>query len=194
MARDSSGAKNQPQYAGTGAPADSADLSEIANYAAQVGNRKAGPTTHTTPSLGRTTSTGADVWEGLEWEDTTDGFTYKYRSGAWVRTFDDTGWVTLSYAPNWSDFSSGYPALSVRRKNGVAFLSAMGKTSAGVGAGTLITTVPAGYRIGRQEVRVTIGSGGPCSLEIFADGSVRAGPSGVYAGWTSLSVSWIADN
>jgi hypothetical protein len=78
MARDSSGSKNQPQYAGTGAPADAADLSEIATYAALVGNRKVGST------AARTGSTGADVWEGLLWGDTDDGLEYRYTSGAWV--------------------------------------------------------------------------------------------------------------
>jgi len=77
MARDSSGTKNQPQYAGTGAPADAADMSEIANYAALVGNRKIGP------SSARTTATGADVWEGLEWWDTTLNTVFVMQSGTW---------------------------------------------------------------------------------------------------------------
>lgn len=90
MARDSSGTKNEPQYAGTGAPADAADLSEVASFAAFTGNRKVGPTTGTATgpggaNTGRTTSTGADVWEGLMWRDTTDGKVYEYRSGAWVK-------------------------------------------------------------------------------------------------------------
>lgn len=84
--RDSSGAKNQPQYAGTGVPADAADLSELGNYAAYVGNRKVGPTSNaTTPSLGRTTATGADVWDGLEWFDTDLWVPFVRKGGAWVR-------------------------------------------------------------------------------------------------------------
>lgn len=78
MAHDSLGTQNQPQYAGTGAPADAADLSEISNYAALVGNRKTGAT-----SL-RNAASGANVWEGLIWGDTTDGFDYRYTSGAWA--------------------------------------------------------------------------------------------------------------
>lgn len=99
MARDSSGTKNQPQYAGTGAPADAADLSELGNFAAFVGNRKVGPATGTATgpgnaNTGRTTSSGSDVWEGLEWHDTTDGGTYKYISGNWVlREMPSTAWT-----------------------------------------------------------------------------------------------------
>lgn len=78
MARDSSGSQNQPQYSSTGVPADAADLSELGNYAALVGNRKTGTTSQ------RNTATGADVWEGLLWGDTTDKKEYKYTSGGWV--------------------------------------------------------------------------------------------------------------
>ena len=42
MARNSSGSKNQPHYSSSGAPDDAADLTEVADYAAAVGNRKAG--------------------------------------------------------------------------------------------------------------------------------------------------------
>lgn len=103
MARDSSGSQNQPQYSGAGGPADAADLSEIANYAAIVGNRKVGPTTHATPNLGRTTSTGSDVWEGLMWRDTTDGFTYEYKSGGWVFLYSGT----VAYTPTFSRITPG---------------------------------------------------------------------------------------
>jgi hypothetical protein len=79
MSRDTSGPKNEPQYAGTGAPADAADLSEVATYAALVGNRKVG----TTIQRNAATST-TSAWEGLLWGDTTDGLEYRYTSAAWV--------------------------------------------------------------------------------------------------------------
>ena len=79
MAHDSLGAKNQPQYSGSGVPADAADLSEIANYAAAIGNRKADASTV------RTGLTGADVWPGLQFYETDTALTYVYVSG--------TGWV-----------------------------------------------------------------------------------------------------
>lgn len=88
MARDSSGTQNQPQYSATGASADATDLSEVANFAALVGNRKVGTTSQ------RTTAAGADVWEGLLWADTTTGIEYRYTAGAWVAvlgTYQATG-------------------------------------------------------------------------------------------------------
>jgi hypothetical protein len=87
MARDSSGPKNEPQYAGTGAPSDAADLSEVATYAANVGNRKVGTTTT------RTGLSGADVWEGLDFWDTTLNALFRYRSGAWTQVYSGTNLI-----------------------------------------------------------------------------------------------------
>lgn len=81
MARDSSGTKNQPLYTGAGAPSTAADQSEISNYAANVGNRKAGLGGST-----RTSLTGADVWVGLEYYETDTGYTYTYTATGWRMT------------------------------------------------------------------------------------------------------------
>lgn len=78
MAQDSYGAKNAPQYAGTGAPADAADLTQISNYAAKLGNRREGTTTE------RNNATGLDLWAGLQWYDTTLKQTFVYSGSGWV--------------------------------------------------------------------------------------------------------------
>ncbi|WP_290473943.1 hypothetical protein [Leifsonia sp. 71-9] len=194
MAVDTYGPRSEPQFVAGGAPAIDVDPTAVGAHVALMGNHVIGTTMQRNANVIPNAGAKA-VWDGLLWSDTTDGYTYKRIGGAWVRQLEDTGWVPLSYAANWSDFNAGYPSLAIRRKNGLTMLSGMGKTTAGSGVGTLITTVPVGFRISRQEVRVTIGAGGACSLEIFADGSVKAGPGGVYATWTSLSgVSWNADN
>lgn len=82
MARDSSGSKNQPQYLGAGGLATAADQNEIANYAADVGNRKVGT------AAARAALTGADVWDGLEFGETDTGREYVRISGGWKRTAD----------------------------------------------------------------------------------------------------------
>lgn len=87
MARNSSGPKNEPQYSATGAPSDAADLSEVATYAATVGNRKVGTTS------ARTALSGADVWEGLDFWDTTLNVLFRYRSGAWTQVYAGTNLV-----------------------------------------------------------------------------------------------------
>ncbi|TAJ46367.1 MAG: hypothetical protein EPO52_17695 [Herbiconiux sp.] len=78
MARDGSGSKNEPTYTGSGAPADAADLTEIAAYAAKVGNRKAGT------AADRAALSGADRWVGLEFEESDTGAVYLYTSGGWT--------------------------------------------------------------------------------------------------------------
>lgn len=96
MAADSYGAKQQPQYSGTGKPQSAADLSEIANYAALVGNRKVGSTAARNQAV-----TDGNVWEGLEWFDTSDGNLYLLKSGSWLPLFT-----------RWTDFSPQYSGMS----------------------------------------------------------------------------------
>jgi hypothetical protein len=79
MAADGTpGTKNQPQFLGGGAPATAVDYNLVSDYAAKVGNRRVGTTTE------RTTAAAADVWEGLEWHDTTLSTIFVYVSGSWV--------------------------------------------------------------------------------------------------------------
>jgi hypothetical protein len=108
MAHDSLGTKNQPQYSATGASSQAADLSEVANYAANIGNRRVDTSTV------RTGLTGADVWEGLEFEETDTGYVYTYHTtGGWILTRAGIGGsvkrsstpVTLT-GPGWSGLST----------------------------------------------------------------------------------------
>lgn len=78
MARDSSGTKNEPQYAPGGAPADAADLTEIAAYAALVGNLKV------LTSTDRGLLSGKDRWVGLHVQESDTGLLWRYGSGGWV--------------------------------------------------------------------------------------------------------------
>lgn len=79
MARDSSGPKNEPQYSSSSASSQAADLTEVAAYAAKVGNRKADTRAN------RLAASGADVWVGLMWHETDTDLDYFYSAGnAWV--------------------------------------------------------------------------------------------------------------
>lgn len=107
MAADSHGPKNEPQYAAAGAPADAADLTEVAAYAAKVGNRKVGLASD------RAALTGADLWNGLEFFETDSGSTYEYNNG-WVFSHQlPTGWTNLTLATGWTNMS-GYAPLRAR--------------------------------------------------------------------------------
>lgn len=80
--QDSWGSKNQPQYSGVGIPADAADLSQLGNYAALVGNRKA------LTSAQRVALTGNDRWAGLEVFETDTGTLWLYTT-AWSMIWAD---------------------------------------------------------------------------------------------------------
>lgn len=79
MARDSSGPKNEPQYAALGASADAADLTELGAYAALVGNRKV------LTSAQRVALAGLDRWVGLEVLETDTEVRYRYTASGWKR-------------------------------------------------------------------------------------------------------------
>ncbi len=59
------------------------DLTEIAAYAAEVGNRRVGTTAQRNAAVTEENGT----WEGLIWGDTTDGNEYRFTSGSWVILF-----------------------------------------------------------------------------------------------------------
>lgn len=82
------GTKNNPQFLDGGAPDLATDANLISAYAAKVGNRRTGTTAE------RNAATGKDVWEGLEWFDTTLRRIFLYLNGSWVAT------VGFTNAPN----------------------------------------------------------------------------------------------
>ena len=94
MAADgTAGTKNQPQFLDGGAPDLANDNNILANYTAKVGNRRVGTTAE------RNAAAGKDVWEGLEWFDSTLDRAYTYRSGSW-RMQADYGYREASTAAN----------------------------------------------------------------------------------------------
>jgi len=99
MGNTLTGTKGQPVIDTT--PSTVTDIQAVANYAALVGNRKVGTTTQRNAAQ---TAGAPLVWEGLEWEDTTDGHTYKYRSGSFVAT-DFGNWTT--YTPTLTNLTLG---------------------------------------------------------------------------------------
>jgi hypothetical protein len=78
MAVDLYGPKNAPRFLPGGAFEDWIDLTAVGEYAAKVGNTRVGTTAE------RNAATGLDLWEGLEWRDTTNGRTYIRRGSGWV--------------------------------------------------------------------------------------------------------------
>ncbi|GGL77022.1 hypothetical protein GCM10009706_14340 [Curtobacterium citreum] len=130
MAADDYGPKGNGIYSASGASDDGADLTEIAAFAGQVGNRRVGTTAQRNAALTELIGPGSPgVWEGLEWRDTTDGNVYVLSSGAWVYLFGDTGWLNPSFVnggnPGTGNDTAGQanPAAQYRRRNGVVSMT-----------------------------------------------------------------------
>lgn len=110
------GAKNQPQYLGSGAPATAADMNTLANYAALVGNLKEGTAAE------RAALTGADVWDGLVFVETDNRRMYMKHSGGWDfiggRTLPDPSAISGSAsvdvtATDWASLSGVFLVLDL---------------------------------------------------------------------------------
>jgi len=163
MAVDSFVAKNAPNFLGGGAPDLAVDSNAIATYAAKVGNRRAGTTAE------RIAATGLDVWEGLEWFDTTLRYSFLYLSGGWV-SVGPSGVVTaLAGFVVASDTSLTIMGGMVRlylRITGT-FVSSTNYS---------VATLPAGFRPGsiKYGALVFVGSSFPAAggIEISVDGTV----------------------
>lgn len=93
-ADDTPGAKGNPRFRGTGAPATATDLNILSEHAALVGNQKVG----TTAERDAATLAGA-VWVGLEWYDTTLEISLRWNGAAWrgrtIGTFGADGNATV---------------------------------------------------------------------------------------------------
>lgn len=80
------GPRGGPRFLDGGAPDLATDDNEVSKYAELVGNRMVG-TKAQKDALVRTTSSGnspAQLWEGLEFEETDTGILWKRKSGSWV--------------------------------------------------------------------------------------------------------------
>jgi hypothetical protein len=188
MAHDTLGAKNVPQFAGTGAPADAADLTEVAAYAAAVGNCKNGATIEMNALTGT-----ADAWEGLYFSNTTDQFLYRYTGGSWVLQLGDTGWAAPSLLNSWVNFGGAYMVAQYRRKNGIVFVEGVIKGGGSVPGG-IIFTLPVGFRPASYIQRpAQIPGTVTASIELGSNGNIVQGANGCSGTSTGISFSFIAE-
>jgi len=171
MARDSSGPKGQPRYDALGVPADAADLTELGDYAALVGNRKA------LTSAQRQALSGSDRWVGLEVAETDTNLTYIYTAEGWrlVSALEEVG--TFSYGQYYKS-SPLYAPLRLTRQGKVGRLRGVITTNQAVnfpgGALFIMGTVPAGWR--------------PVTEQTPFGPMVAAG-SGAVSGWHQLTAT-----
>lgn len=174
---DSLGTHNEPQYAETGVPADAADLTEVAAFAAKVGNMRVGTTDE------RNNATGADVWPGLLWYDTTLKQYFSYDSGWTMILSPDLSANISAFSTGWTGLTSGHTPRLRRHGNHV---NAYGAIQFGTNANyNSMFTVPAGFApattasqfIGTAIVSVGSGNGEAVAL-LLTNGLVSTAGAG----------------
>lgn len=77
MAAEQTGERGRPIFLATGASADAEDLTLLGRLITELGTRRVGTSDE------RTALDSIYTFEGLLWEDLTDGCTYRWTSGGW---------------------------------------------------------------------------------------------------------------
>lgn len=195
MAADSYGSQDQPIFAETGAPQLGTDLSLISQYAALTGNRKIGTTS------ARLALTGADVWEGLVFWDTSYDHDFVYDGSGWVGdpTYNGSGSGSVTMYSNWTLTSAEFTTKGniiqarfyVTRTSGIT-----GNSSGNIGNVQILTINDTDKRPMHSQAFVGDGSGYHCSFYCDADGTVAisslpAGISAVNGDVFSFSATYI---
>lgn len=130
-------------------------------------------------------------WPGRTFLVVADGTIRTWIAGAWVIVREDTGWITLPLSNSWVTYGAPYEAPRYRRLNGVVFIDSMLKLGTFT-SGTVIATLPAGFRPAKQHMRPVVANNAFGSVEVNASGTITVN---VLPGNASLSLelSFIAE-
>lgn len=127
-----------PKFKDGGAPDLAVDPTEVAKYAAEVGNRivKAD-----LAALGSYPYRRAGLM-GHALNTKTD---YIHDGAGWIKKLEDTGWTALALTGGWLNFGTPFRDAQYRRVNGEVMLRGSVK-SGGTTSTNSIATLPAGFR------------------------------------------------
>lgn len=163
-------------------PQTVADLNGGRAFTELVGNRKIGSSTE------RGALTGSNVWEGLEFWDTTLKAAFIYQSGGWVHQFSLTvPWTGLPYGSGWADYLSGFPVGQYAKDAaGNVHLRGQVRPRSGYGITEAMATLPPNCRPTAEIGPVPIinnGGAAPvvAALNIRTTGIITLSPPGVPA-------------
>lgn len=166
MASELTGAKNQPYFLATGAPAIDVDPGLVSDYAAKVGNHKVGLATD------RAALTGKDVWDGLSFTETDTGKTYQYLASwsGWNLIGTRSGSVTITLATGWAAPSIN----SFTVQAGWATWSFNGACTSAKAAFAAIATIPSQYAAPATQWITAWGAGGAApQIQVWFDANTN---------------------
>lgn len=168
-------------------PQTTADFNQTIELIAQMGNYYGGIT-----EAERDAITGDALYVGLMVFNTTSEVLELYDGSGWVAAREDTGWVSLTLVSSWVNYGSGYVTAQYRKINGVVHVRGVIKSGTTTG-GTVVATLPAGYRPSSHIVVPAWASAGPASVEVLSSGDLVCGDTGLNATRSSFNFSFAAD-
>jgi hypothetical protein len=159
--------KGGPLYNNT--PQTVADLQAAITFIEKMGNHRADTTT------ARNAASGIDVFDGLLWDDTTDGFTYRYISPTgWVKIAGPlvTASPTVRSGNGWS-VGAG-TRLSKDAFGRVLYEAEFTRASATPGPADTIADLPTGFKpvARRSGIGAAFASGNAIGYDLNTDGSI----------------------
>lgn len=110
----------------------------------------------------------------------------------WPPVPDDTGWIALTLAASWVAWGSGYGSPQYRRKNGRVQVAGLIKNGT-ITAGTVIATLPAGFRPSSQEIYPAHNGATARGVQVATNGQISLS-SGITNAELSLAgiTFWVA--
>ncbi len=140
MASNSNGPRNQPVYDENGTPANGADMTQVAQFASDVGTRRADTSSE------RNALAGADLFDGLAFYETDTGALYVY-NGGWSRVSSPlTSWAPRIGAdtnPNLGTSGTATGFFSLNGKECTVWETfVFNGTGASSGSGNYVMTLP----------------------------------------------------
>lgn len=172
----------------TSTPSTVADFDKMIELIAQQGNYR-GPVTEAE----RDAIAGDALYEGLMVYNTTAGTIEVFGGSGWDVVYVDSGWQSLTLANSWLNFGGGYASARYRKVNGIVYIQGTIKSGT-VAPGTLLATLPAGFRPSAHIVAPAFQAAtSALSVEVLSTGGLVIGAVAFNNTRTDINVSFPVD-
>jgi hypothetical protein len=133
--------------------------------------------------------------DGLECYVTGTQIIWLYEGTTWVNVSPpvDTGWTALTLVSSWTNYGSGYGVARCRRIGSRVQVAGLIKGGTGT-IGTLITTLPTGFRPSSNEMyTIHNGSNGIKSAQVSTDGTIAIAQAVTNSELSLANITFLVD-
>lgn len=127
----------------------------------------------------------------LKYQDPPGSGTWKYLLAGPVGDAD-TGWIDMVLGNGWTNYGSTWETGQYRKTNGIVYLKGLIKPGTTT-VGTVITTLPAGFRPvddAHIDVGHSTGTAAVCRLNIMRNGDVKINAADASSWWSLAAISF----